>query len=71
MPVTFVGCANPDNDGGGPWCPTLLDFNGYFVVGSNNWVHCTHVCDVCVFPWSLPGQGVRTNIAITSFSSSF
>ena len=39
------GCANPDNDSGGLWCPTLLDDTGtYQSDGSGNWGYCSDNC---------------------------
>ena len=39
------GCANPDNDSGGLWCPTLLDDTGtYQSDGSGNWGYCSDKC---------------------------
>ena len=30
--LTHQGCANPDQDEGGLWCPTQLDEDGYIVM---------------------------------------
>ena len=39
------GCANPDNDPGGLWCPTLVDDTGtYQSDGSGNWGYCSDNC---------------------------
>ena len=37
---TYEGCANPDSDPNGLWCPTKLDDNGQFM-GSNDWEYCS------------------------------
>ena len=39
------GCANPDNDASGLWCPTLVDDTGtYQSDGSGNWGYCSDNC---------------------------
>ena len=39
------GCANPDNDPGGLWCPTLVDDTGTYIAdGSGNWGYCSDNC---------------------------
>ena len=37
---TYNGCANPDNDAGGLWCPTETDSNGVYTSGSGKWGNC-------------------------------
>ena len=42
--LTHQGCANPDQDEGGLWCPTQLDEDGYFVT-NNHWGYCDENCN--------------------------
>ena len=41
----YQGCANPDSDSGGPWCPTGVDDNGIYISGSGKWGYCN--LDIC------------------------
>ena len=44
--LTHPGCANPDQDEGGLWCPTEVDENGYFWRG---WGYCDENCNyICI-----------------------
>ena len=36
----YKGCANPDEDGGGDWCPTELNDDGEYVSKSGKWGYC-------------------------------
>ena len=51
------GCANPDNDSGGLWCPTALKWmdgwNGTYISGSGNWGYCSDDC------YTEPGKNYR------------
>ena len=38
------GCANPDGDPGGLWCPTEVDDTGTYIAGSGNWGYCSDDC---------------------------
>ena len=41
---TYVGCANPNNDSKGYWCPTEVNEDGEFVPESGNWGYCSDKC---------------------------
>ena len=36
----YTGCANPDDDSGGNWCPTKLGANRVYQSGSGEWGYC-------------------------------
>ena len=38
------GCANPDNDRGGLWCPTAVDVDGKFVKNTKDYGFCNEYC---------------------------
>ena len=38
------GCANPDNDRGGLWCPTAVDVDGKFVKNTKDYGFCNAYC---------------------------
>ena len=37
---TNQGCANPDDDEGGLWCPTATNEDGVYIAGSGTWGYC-------------------------------
>ena len=39
-----MGCANPDKDKNGLWCPTQVDDEGYFVKNSKHYGFCNDYC---------------------------
>ena len=36
----YNGCANPDDDARGLWCPTETDSSGAYKTGMGTWGHC-------------------------------
>ena len=42
--ATNLGCATPDGDSGGVWCPTQLNEDGYYVRNSGKWGYCNEYC---------------------------
>ena len=42
---THQGCAVPDGDPGGVWCPTQLGADGYYVKQSGKWGYCNEYCN--------------------------
>ena len=38
------GCANPDGDNGGFWCPTEVNDDMKYVGGKGNWGYCNDIC---------------------------
>ena len=47
--LTHQGCANPDQDEGGLWCPTQLDEDGYFATNNQyQWGYCDENCNYSI-----------------------
>ena len=42
--LSHGGCANPDDDAGGLWCPTKLNNEGVYIGGSGFWGYCSDSC---------------------------
>ena len=42
--MTYSGCANPDNDPGGDWCPTMVNQDGNYEPKSRRWGYCNDKC---------------------------
>ena len=42
--LNHEGCANPDDDAGGLWCPTKLNNEGVYIGGSGFWGYCSDSC---------------------------
>ena len=42
--VTYTGCANPDGDTNGTWCPTEVNAAGEFEPKSRKWGYCNSKC---------------------------
>ena len=42
--LTYKGCANPDVDPGGDWCPTEVNEDGQFEPKSGKWGYCSENC---------------------------
>ena len=58
----YNGCANPDDDAGGNWCPTALDADNVYQAGKGEWGYCApnrgeKIDKPCVFPWKHSGTG--------------
>ena len=42
--MNYTGCANPNNDPMGDWCPTELNEDGEFSAKSRKWGYCSDNC---------------------------
>ena len=56
----YTGCANPDNDSGGNWCPTKLDDDNTYKAGQGEWGYCNKGSLACNVQGEFEGSYMRS-----------